>query len=122
MEAKMKFAPKRCKEISLNLINQATDLNRLCVFEVISQTMTAASNKVVVRADGLKVFLDKNDEELNQIRLNEPDARKVILAIALRRAQQIACSYARKHAPELVQDIVELTGGQYPPVLKEKLK
>lgn len=60
-----------------------------------------------VRNDGLRVFFD-DDVELNKIRLTEPDRRKVILAVAIRRAQQIAVNYAKRHAPDLVAEIEKL--------------
>ena len=64
---------------------------------------------IFLRKDGLPVFLD-DDAELNKIRLNEPDPRKVILAVAFRKAQLVACSYAQKHAPSLYAEIVKSVG------------
>lgn len=57
-----------------------------------------------VRADGLRIFLD-GDPVLDKVRTNAKDPRVVILAVAYRRAQQIACNYASKHAPSLLEDI-----------------
>lgn len=61
----------------------------------------------VQREDGLAVFPD-GDEKLDDIRLNHKDRRSVILAVALRRFQQIAIGYAKKHAPDLETEITEL--------------
>lgn len=55
------------------------------------------------RQDSLPVFLD-GDTELDAIRQSEPDRRKVIVAVALRRAQQIALNYCKRHAPELLAE------------------
>ena len=57
----------------------------------------------VTRDDGLKVFLDEDDTELNIIRKNAPK-KIVIAAVAIRRAQQIAHNYAEKYAPELLHE------------------
>lgn len=54
------------------------------------------------RADGLTIFLD-GDLELNRIRLEEQDKRKVIIAVAIKRAEQIAINYAKRYAPELLK-------------------
>ena len=64
---------------------------------------------IFLRKDGLPVFLD-DDAELNKIRLHEPDPRKVILAVAIRKAQLVACGYAQKHAPSLYADIAKSVG------------
>ena len=51
------------------------------------------------RDDGLVVFLD-GDEVLDKIR-KQGTKREVIMAVAMRRAQQIAQNYAREYCPEL---------------------
>ena len=56
----------------------------------------------VIRKDGLKVFLD-GDIELDNIR-KRGSKKEVIMAVALRRAQQIVRNYASKYAPELIND------------------
>lgn len=56
-----------------------------------------------IRKDGLKIFPDR-DLILNKIR-NKASKKEVILAVALRRMQQIAMSYTKKYAPELMQEI-----------------
>ncbi|MBA3051902.1 hypothetical protein FP828_03685 [bacterium] len=53
------------------------------------------------RHDGLVVFPDANDPELDAIRKSAPK-KAVIQAVAIRRAQQIAHNYAEKYAPELL--------------------
>ena len=79
-----------------------------------SQTKAMAnlstSKGMTVRKDGLRVFLD-GDKRLDWIRLNEPDARIVIVSVALRRLQQTAMSYARKHAPRLQPGIANMVRG-----------
>ena len=54
------------------------------------------------RPDGFTVFFD-GDAELDAIR-ETADKRAVIVAVACRRAQQIARNYARKYAPELLKN------------------
>ena len=58
--------------------------------------------------NGLPVFLD-GDGELNRIRLTAKDPVVVIMAVAVRRAQQIARNYASKHAPHLVGKVSQAT-------------
>ena len=55
----------------------------------------------LTRPDGFTVFLD-GDKELDNIRLTAPPA-VVIMAVTIRRAQQIGRNYARKYAPELLK-------------------
>ena len=62
---------------------------------------TVMGKKAIKRDDGLMVFLDGNDPELDMIRKNAPK-KIVIQAVAIRRAQQIAHNYAEKYAPELL--------------------
>ena len=59
-----------------------------------------------VRPDGLKIFLD-GDRALDAVRVRAKDPRLVILAVSFRRAQQIAIGYCRKHAPDLLTDIMK---------------
>src|SRR3990167_10458758 len=61
--------------------------------------------KPYIRNDGLPIWEDKKDDELNAIRRYAHDKKVVILAVALRRAQQIAINYANKHAPEVEEEI-----------------
>jgi len=71
---------------------------------IISKEPTAQPGEIVqyVREDNFTVFLD-NDKELDFIRTHcEP--KIIIQAVALRRAQQIAQNYARKHRPELLDE------------------
>lgn len=65
---------------------------------------------MMVRSDGLKVFMDADDPVLNQIRRTRP-AAEVIVAVAIRRAQQIALNYARTHHPELEPLIESMVSG-----------
>jgi len=58
------------------------------------------------RADGLTIFEDEDDPILNEIRRRET-RRQVILAVAARRMQQIAISYAKKYAPDLYGEILQ---------------
>lgn len=69
---------------------------------VISNVPVAQKGKIVqyVRNDGFAVFLD-GDKELDKIRLKD-DRKTVIMAVAIRRCQQIARNYALKHAPDLL--------------------
>ena len=81
---------------------------------------TIMRRKEVTRKDGLKVFLD-GDIHLDEVRLNEPDRRKVILAVAIRRAQQIAMNYAERYAPDVKSDIllaVGMLGRKTPPYME----
>lgn len=64
------------------------------------------------RADGFSVFPD-SDVVLNAVRLSEPDPRKIILAVALKRAQNVAESYARTHAPHLLNDVSKAMEGLF---------
>lgn len=66
-----------------------------------------------VRSDGLRIFLD-GDPVLDMVRINAIDRKAVILAVAYRRAQQIAVNYAAKHAPDLVEDIKRAAGYDNP--------
>lgn len=59
-----------------------------------------------VRKDGLTIFEDVNDPILNEIR-RTADRKSVILAVAIRRAQQIALGYAARYAPDLFAEIAE---------------
>ena len=63
------------------------------------------TNLTLKRADGLQVFFDGDTA----------DKRTVIVAVALRRAQQIARNYARKYAPEILTDFetgrLQIEGG-----------
>ena len=58
--------------------------------------------------NGLPVFLD-GDAELDRIRLTAKDPVVIIMAVAIRRAQQIARNYASKHAPHLSEKINHAT-------------
>ena len=75
----------------------------------VATPVTRNMGNIILRKDGLPVFLD-DDAELNKIRLHEPDPRKVILAVAIRKAQLVACGYAQKHAPSLYADIAKSVG------------
>ena len=120
MEAKIRVGKR--KRISGTNSHLGANSNGLASVGVIPYTPNSiASRGVKVRADGLRVFLD-GDRALDYIRLNERDPRKVILAVAIRRAQQVACNYTSKHAPELYQDIVKLTGGTKTLTFKGEIK
>lgn len=58
----------------------------------------------IVRRDGLTIFEDENDPVLNAIR-KRGTRRQVILAVAFRRAQQIALNYSAKYAPDIYDEI-----------------
>lgn len=58
----------------------------------------------IVRQDGLTIFEDENDPVLNEIR-RHGTRRQVILAVALRRMQQICLGYSAKYAPDLYDDL-----------------
>ena len=62
-----------------------------------------------IRPDGLRIFLD-GDPTLDMVRVNAIDRKLVILAVAYRRAQQIACNYARRYAPDLLPQIEKAVG------------
>ncbi|GAH45885.1 unnamed protein product [marine sediment metagenome] len=68
---------------------------------IVSLTPEAIPGEIVqyIRNDDFTVFLD-GDSDLDQIRLH-CDPVTVIKAVAIRRAQQIACNYARKYKPEV---------------------
>ena len=72
------------------------------------------ANLELKRADGLQVFFD-GDAVLDRIK-RTADKRTVIVAVALRRAQQIARNYARKYAPEILTDFetgrLQIEGGE----------
>ena len=68
----------------------------------------ASPTPLAVRPDGFRVFLD-GDRDIDRIRLNEPDPAVVIMAVASRRAQQIARNYALMHAPSLYEKINDAT-------------
>jgi len=53
--------------------------------------------------DGFTVFPD-SDKELNEIR-KTGTREEIIVAVATRRAQQIAINYATKYAPDLVEGL-----------------
>jgi len=55
-----------------------------------------------VRNDGFTVFYD-GDKQLDKIR-RYGTKKQVIIAVALRRCQQIAMNYAMKYAPELLEE------------------
>ena len=57
-----------------------------------------------IRRDGMTVFYD-GDEILDEIR-RRGTKKQVIVAVALRRAQEIAFNYARKYAPELLPELI----------------
>ncbi|MBI4178969.1 hypothetical protein HY522_06085 [bacterium] len=57
-----------------------------------------------IREDGLAIFEDANDPILNEIR-RAADRKSVILAVAIRRAQQIALGYAAKYAPDIYTEV-----------------
>ena len=63
----------------------------------------------IERPDGLKVFVNPTDpKELNMIRLNPNiDKETIIKVVAAFRGLQIGLSYARSHAPELVDSFKE---------------
>lgn len=71
---------------------------------IVSTEPIAQKGEIVqfVRDDDFTVFLD-DDKELDYIRLH-CDAKTVIKAVALRRAQQIAQNYARKYKAELLDE------------------
>lgn len=58
----------------------------------------------IVRRDGLTIFEDANDPVLNEIR-RHGTRRQVILAVALRRFQQVALNYSAKWAPDLYDSL-----------------
>ena len=61
----------------------------------------AGQNIAVKRPDGLVVFLSPKDDALiNRIRLNEPNAYNVMLAVGLYRGLQIANSYKNAHGQD----------------------
>jgi len=70
---------------------------------IVSEKPKAMEGKIVQyrRKDGFTVFLN-GDKILDEIRLKMPK-EIVIVAVAIRRAQQIARNYARKYAPELLE-------------------
>jgi len=61
---------------------------------------------IEIRPDGLPIFFDQGDHQLNSIRMNGTK-EEVIMAVAMRRAHQIAIDYTAKYAPELLQKIIE---------------
>ena len=96
----------------------------------VERSITVSHGKeVAIRNDGLQVFLDgKEDPELDRIRLEVQDKRVVILAVALRRFQQIALNYTRMYAPDVYADIQkavsqpEISGvGNLPLLLDQKI-
>lgn len=62
-----------------------------------------------VRKDGLTVFID-GDPVLDQIRKFERNPARVIVAVALRRFQQIAWNYARTYAPHHEEEVCRFAG------------
>lgn len=60
-------------------------------------------SKIETRPDGLVIFCD-GDKPLDEIR-RSGSKQEVIIAVALRRAQEIAINYTRKYAPELLTQI-----------------
>ena len=68
---------------------------------IVSESPKAIQGKIVkyTREDGLAIFLD-GDKELDYIRTH-CDKKTVIMAVAVRRAQQIARNYAMKYAEDL---------------------
>ncbi len=69
----------------------------------------------IVRHDGLTIFEDANDPVLNSIR-RRGDRRQVVLAVAFRRAQQIALNYAAKYAPDIYAEILRSVDNKMLPV------
>lgn len=58
----------------------------------------------IIRQDGLTIFEDENDPVLNAIR-RRGTRQQVILAVAFRRAQQVALNYSAKYAPDLYDSV-----------------
>lgn len=70
----------------------------------VKSTAPAARIAPFVRNDGLVIFEDADDAALNRIR-RRGTRRQVILAVAVRRCQQVARAYAKKYAPDLLAEI-----------------
>jgi hypothetical protein len=66
------------------------------------------------RPDGLAIFLDVVDPWLDNIRATA-DRETVIMAVALRRAQQIAINYSVRYAPDLVEKTKQNVAKLLPP-------
>ena len=85
-------------------MNEMIEKNKTGIIAAVEAPMSSSPLSV----HGLPVFLD-GDPELDRIRLTAKDPAVIIMAVAFRRAQQIAKNYASKHAPHLAEKISRAT-------------